>query len=72
MSELVLIKYGRYSCVIRPELRRRFQDELNKNKLVNDLLEQYYAKTAKKRNKQMNPWCNPVLPPDLTGKQRDE
>jgi hypothetical protein len=34
---------GRFSTVVRKGLRKRFFTEPNKGKLVNDLLEKYYA-----------------------------
>jgi hypothetical protein len=42
MSETILIKYGRYSCVIRPDLRKFLASQKNKNKYINDLIEKDY------------------------------
>lgn len=38
---------GRFSTVIRKKIRKTFFKEVNKGKLINDLLEKYYEKEAK-------------------------
>lgn len=42
---------GRFSTVIRRSMRELFYQEPNKGKLVNDLLEQHYARTMAKTRK---------------------
>jgi hypothetical protein len=43
----LLLRTGRQSLVVRPHLRELLNSETNRNKLLNDLIEQYYKLTDK-------------------------